>query len=301
MLDDRIPLRRHRLLAAVTVALVAALAAGCTAASSNGESSGSRPERGDRVPGKGLTATKAVPSPGSSRAAGPTDTQLIAYTANLDVRVHDVTASSSRADDVVTAAGGYVERQQAQGEHPSSASATTTYRVPAAKYRSVLIQLTRLGRRLSFSQQADNVTEDVADVGARVKSAQASLGRLRALMRHASDVQDVLSIETQVSQRESELEALQARQRALAKQVHYASVTLALSGPHAAPPKHDTGLFAGLRAGWHGLLVFLTGLLTVVGAVLPFLLVAGPLGAVAYVIRRRRRRRRAAAAAATSG
>ncbi|HEX6447721.1 MAG TPA: DUF4349 domain-containing protein [Streptosporangiales bacterium] len=301
MLDDHIPFRRARLRAAVTVALVAALAAGCGAAGSGGGSgsSAARPDRAERLPGKGLTATQAAPTPGASRASGPNDAQLIAYTANLDVRVRDVAASSSRADGIVTAAGGYVERQQAQGEHPSSASATTTYRVPAAKYRSVLARLTRLGTRLSLSQQADNVTEDVADVGARVKSAQSSLDRLRTLMRQATDVQDVLSIETQVSQRESELEALQARQRALDKQVRYASVTLALTGPHAAPPKHDAGLLAGLRAGWHGLLVFLTGLLTVVGAVLPFLLVAGPLGAVGYLVLRRRRRRRAAAA--TSG
>jgi hypothetical protein len=298
MLDEHVPIRRNRLLAAVSVALVAVLAAGCGAATTGGESSGTQPNRTGRVPGKGLAATKAS-TPGSSPATAPSDAQLIAYTANLDVRVRDVAASSSRADAVVTAAGGYVERQQAVGERPSSASATTTYRVPAAKYRSVLARLTRLGTRLSLSQQADNVTEDVADVGARVRSAQSSLDRLRTLMRHATDVQDVLSIETQVSQRESELEALQARQRALDKQVRYATVTLALTGPHAAPPKHDTGLLAGLRAGWHGLLVFLTGLLTVVGAVLPFLLVAAPLGAVGYVIRRRRRRRRAAAA--TSG
>lgn len=295
MLDDLTALRRNHLLAAVTLALVAALAAGCGAASTGTGASGARPDRAERMPGKGLTATKAVPTPSSSGVTAPGATQLIAYKASLDVRVRDVGAGSSRADGIVTAAGGYVERQQADGERPSSASTTTTYRVPAAKYRSVLKQLTGLGTRLSLSQQANNVTEDVADVGARVKSAQASLDRLRTLMKHATDVQDVLSIETQVSQRESELEALQARQRSLDKQVRYATVTLALSGPHAAPQKHDTGLLAGLRAGWHGLLVFLTGLLTVVGAVLPFLLVAGPLGAIGYVVWRRRRRRAAAA------
>lgn len=300
MLDDLIALRRNHLRTAVSVALVAALAAGCSAA--GGGSSGAseaQPDRGERQPGKGLVATKTAPSPSASGTTAPGDTQLIAYTAALSVRVRDVRTGSSRADDIVRAAGGYLERQQALGEHPSSASARTTYRVPAAKYRSVLKQLTGLGTRLSLSQQADNVTEDVADVGARVKSAQASLHRLRTLMRHATDVQDVLSIETQINQRESELEALQARQRALDKQVRYATITLSLSAPHAAPPKRDTGLLAGLHAGWHGLLVFLTGLLTVVGAVLPFLLIAGPLGAGGYLVWRRRRRK--AAAAVSSG
>lgn len=299
MLDDLIAFRRNRLLAAVTVALVATLAAGCTATSSDSGVSGGRPEPAERVTAKGLTATKAAPTPGASGTLAPSDTQLIAYTANLHLRVPDARTGSSRADAIVTAAGGYVERQWAQSDRSSSAYATTTYRVPAPKYRAVLAKLGRLGTRLSLSQQADDVTEDVADVGARVKSAQASLGRLRTLMRDATDVQDVLSIETQISQRESELEALQARQRALDAQTRYATITLALSGPQAAPPKHDTGLLAGLRAGWHGLLVFLTGLLTVVGAVLPFLLVAGPLGALGYVVVRRRRRRRTAPAASS--
>ncbi|MBO0829174.1 MAG: DUF4349 domain-containing protein [Streptosporangiales bacterium] len=294
MLDDLTASRRNGLFAVVTVALVAALAAGCGVAGTNSDSSGAQPSRAER-PAKGPAATRTAPTPGSSRAPEASDTQLIAYTASLDVRVHDVAAGSSRADAVVTAAGGYVERQRARGERPASAYATTTYRVPAARYRSVLARLGRLGTRLSLSQRADNVTEDVADVGARAKAAQASLDRLRTLMRHATDVREVLSIETQVSQRESELEALQARQRALDTQVRYATITLALSGPHAAPPKRETGLLAGLRAGWHGLLVFLTGLLTVVGAVLPFLLVVAPLGALAYVVRRRRRRKAAAA------
>lgn len=300
MLDDRTPLRRNRLLAAVTVALVATLAAGCTATSSGSGVSGGRPEPAERATGEGLTATKAAPTPGASGTLAPSDARLIAYTANLHVRVRDARTGSSRADAIVTAAGGYIERQWARSDRSSSAYATTTYRVPAARYRSALAKLGRLGTRLSLSQQADDVTEDVADVGARVKSAQASLGRLRTLMRDATDVQDVLSIETQVSQRESELEALQARQRALDAQTRYATITLALSGPHAAPPKRDTGLFAGLRAGWHGLLVFLTGLLTVVGAMLPFLLVAGPLGALGYVLWRRHRRRRRAAPAASA-
>jgi predicted lipid-binding transport protein (Tim44 family) len=69
------------------------------------------------------------------------------------------------------------------------------------------------------------------------------------------------------------------------------TVTLSVKAESApaAPPPDRSGFFGGLAGGWDAFLGFGGGLLTVVGAVAPFLLLIGvPVGALVWWIRRRR-------------
>ena len=57
------------------------------------------------------------------------------------------------------------------------------------------------------------------------------------------------------------------------------------------PPAPQTGFLAGLAAGWKALKSFTVGTLTVVGALLPFLVVFALIGApIVWLVRRRRPR-----------
>ena len=112
-------------------------------------------------------------------------------------------------------------------------------------------------------------------------------------------------MQDEINAQESSLEALQSQQRALARETSYATVTMYLLSQrhHAAAHgggKHH-GFVAGLAAGWHGLRVATSWLLTVAGAMLPFLAVLAVLAAGGWLgLRRFRARRRAQPAAADS-
>ncbi|MGH3358344.1 MAG: DUF4349 domain-containing protein, partial [Nocardioidaceae bacterium] len=99
--------------------------------------------------------------------------------------------------------------------------------------------------------------------------------------------------------RQADLEALQTRQQSLAARTSTATIDVAVRKATADPqPKKvdDDGFVAGLSAGWNGLTTVGTGLLTGLGAVLPFVLTIGvPAVPVALLVRRTRRRRTAAA------
>lgn len=303
-MTPRIAPRRRRLyLVAAFVLACGALATACGAGGVMSGASGDRAESRAAEPAEtgapGQTAGGSEgdgagkDESGTSQQAQVTD-QLLTYTARLEVRVKHVADKSAEADRIVARAGGYVENQQEYGERPESRTVTSRFRVPSDEYRKVLGRLAALGTKTSSSQQVDNVTEAVADVDARVKSAKSSLSRLRAQMGKAEDLTEVLAVEREISQRQANLESLQARQRVLAKQVSHATITLELVGPKSAPDPDQAGFLPGLRAGWHGLTVFVTGALTAVGAFVPFLLIVVPLAVVAYVLYRRLRRPRKA-------
>ncbi|MGN6793209.1 MAG: DUF4349 domain-containing protein [Streptosporangiaceae bacterium] len=225
----------------------------------------------------------------------------IIYTANLTLRIKkgSVTGKADQAANFVTTVGGYVSGEQQiipPGKHQVP-QVELTLKIPVAQYAPVLARLKELGTKISFSSHAVDVTQDVADVGSRVASAQAAIKQLRALLSHAGSVGQLLTVQETINRQESDLEALLAQQRALAHETSYATVTAVLVGHHARvvpkPKKTSPGFLAGLRGGWHALVTVVSWLLTALGSVLPFLIPVLLIGGIALEGRRRLARRKA--------
>ena len=303
---SRGPLRTTALTCAGLMSGAALLLAGC----SQGSSASSASQSGTAGAGVPAPAPAAAgnASGSSSAAAGAKATQparlalasqSIIYTASLTFQAADVTAAASRATDIVTAVGGYVSSEHASASPPGHArpAVSLSLKIPAAQYPATLSKLSAMPgtRQTSLSQQAQDVTQQVADVSSLVTSAQAAITQLRALLKRAGTVGDLLSVQDQINTEESSLEALQAQQRALARETSYATVSMTLTGPYPraarAPRKQQQhGFVAGLGAGWRGLRLVVSGILTALGAMLPFAVLAAVLGGAGYAGRRRLRR-----------
>jgi hypothetical protein len=313
--------RSSRGLALITIATLAALAAlaGCSSgASSSGAMSSPAASAAVAAPSAGAAAPAAAASAfagsSSARSGGvggvqagaaqdtsaryvPDDQQLI-YTAELTVRAKNVGAALSTATSIVTAAGGYVsaENSSGAGAGQPAGAATVTLKIPAAAYPATLARLTGagLGTQLSLRQQAQDVTQQVADVSSLVASDQAAISQLRALLKDAGSVGDLLSVQDQINTETSDLESMLAQQQALNHQTAYATVTLTLVGPKAVvkakarqKPTPPPGLASGLTGGWRAFRLTIDWLLAFLGAVAPFAAVVAVIGGAVWWARRR--------------
>jgi Domain of unknown function (DUF4349) len=276
----------------VTAAALIALTGCASGGSSN--SSGASSSSGRAGDAAAAGAPKSV-SGGAAAGAEPVRLapQAIIYTADLSMRAGDVPGAEAEAKRIVTAAGGYVGGESATDATGTLPSATITFKIPSARYQGTLDQLasSRIGWRVSLHQQADDVTQEVADVASRVKSAQATLASFRKLQDRAQSIDDIVRLEQEISSRESDLESLQARQKSLSAQTTYATVTLRLDGTAVVRHEHRKagGFTGGVTSGWHAFTAFLGGLALVFGWLLPFLGLAALLGLPALWIWRRRR------------
>jgi hypothetical protein len=172
-------------------------------------------------------------------------------------------------------------------------------RVPVSSLDSAVDKVAAIGRELSRSTASQDVTADLADLGSRVKTQQASVDRVRVLLAKATSMQDIVLLESQLSTREADLEALQARQASLADRADLSTLTVTLRTPEVVatqPAKDDGGFMSGLKSGWHAVAVSTTVVLTLLGAVLPVLVAAAVIGWPVYLLIRRRTRARAASA-----
>ncbi len=306
--------RRTRFGAAAALAIGGVMLAGgmlltgCSATSASSAASASgvaAPTAEALAPGAPGARAAAGSATGQPANAGTTarlaPASDIIYTAQLTVRAANVSSAAARAAQITEGAGGYVsnETTSADPDHPSQAIATVQLKIPSASYPAILGQLAGgLGTQLSLQEQAQDVTQQVADVNSQVASDQAAIVQLRALLSHAGSVGDLLEVQNQINNEETALEAMQAQQRALSHETSYATVTLTILGPRAKPVPHHTkappSLAGGLGAGWHALKVSLSWTLAFLGAIAPFAAIAAIAGYAIYRARRWMLRRRPA-------
>jgi hypothetical protein len=203
-------------------------------------------------------------------------------------------------DDLMTALGGSVDTEQTSNDRKGRIERSTlVLRIPVDKFTVAKKALMGMGKLKASDVSAKDVTTQVIDIDERVQTLQASLDNLQSFQRTAKDVKDLLDYEEKITARQSELQSLKAQQSYLADQTSMSTITLTLSVPdkYVAPPDalEDAGFLAGLKAGWHALGDMVVVGLTVLGALLPFLVVGVILGVPTWLgVRALLRRRRAA-------
>jgi hypothetical protein len=218
----------------------------------------------------------------------------IVYRGEISVRVKNVTTAANKVESLTRAVDGVVFAEETANVpgFPSESSASLTLRVPPTEFRSVLSKLAGLGERLSQSQTSEDVTTQVVDTKSRVATQQRSVARVRTLLGEAKTIGEVVQIESELARREADLESLEAQLARLKDVTDLATIEVSLVGPDAQAPvdeEEDLGFLAGLRGGWNAFVQIVLVGLTVLGAVLPFLLTAGLIGVPAWLIFRPRR------------
>ena len=283
--------RRPRPLIVVSALAAALLLAGCSADTGGASDAGAWSEH---VP---IEAEGS--SDGGSTEASDEDHSLV-VTGVVTMTVDDPIAAADDARDLVVAAGGRVDAREqfaARGGH--AGSARLELRIPAAELEQVLDQLGSLGRIDETSTQAVDVGTQQRDIETRITTLRASIARYTTWLATAQTTSDLIELEGAISQRQVELESLEAQQRSLADQVALSTIELHLYSDDTSPASTAPGDFgSALVVGWESFIAFWVGAMVVLGVLLPWLLMLGLIAAaVALTVRARRRRERSRRAA----
>lgn len=281
-------LRRRTAPLAVKLAacvLVVMVLAGCSAMSGASDSGGGDSGGGAPV---GESVDEGDEQAGEERA--------VVVEGWMSMTVDDVAAASADAQEIAGRAGGRVENRDESREEGEEWS-TLALRIPADRLEQVVGELRDLGEVDHVTTTSTDVTDAVRDIDARLAALESTLARLSSFQSEADSVDDLLAIEREVSNRQAELEQLRAEQASYTDRVDYSSLTLELRSERAAAPLPDS-FWGGLVVGWNALVGFVGGVVVVLGALLPWLVVFGGLALLIIWLTRRLRRRSAARAAA---
>lgn len=305
--DAGLPARRpvRTLLAAATTGLLVAALAGCSgpgAGDSGGESGGSA---GDGAAQSEVMSPDAARSDAVADAVGAVglgdaaeeavDRELVT-TGSATLAVDDPFDAAEEIARLVEEAGGRVESRDEQAptdDDPGRAS--MTLRIPADRVSATLDALDQLGDMRDRHVETVDVTGTAQDLDARIEALRTSTDRLRELMADADRTADLIDIEAELSTRQAELDARVAERSRLSDEVAMSTlhVEIVAEGTPAAQARPD-GFLGGLAAGWSALVSTFNVVVLVLGAVIPWLAVAGVVLLVVVGVRRQAARNRPA-------
>jgi len=291
----------RRILLPSALLLTALTLAGCSTASFSGASNES-----------GGSAAQSAPEFVGADAAADLDSEAstadrqIVTTGYATITVDEPADAATDVAALVERAGGRVDSRTEfapdDDGNGDRGRAELILRIPATALTTTIESLKKLGEVQEISLSSDDVTTESQDLDARITALRESVDRLMSLLATAKDTKVLIELETAISERQGNLESMEAQQRLLADQVAMSTVTLTLVSTADAPAEEPDTFWSGLGTGWSSLIAFLSGVLVVAGVLLPWIVLVGVIGLIArvFVLRALRKRQSAAAAASVT-
>ncbi|NYG37932.1 DUF4349 domain-containing protein [Janibacter alkaliphilus] len=223
----------------------------------------------------------------------------LARSGSLDLEVEDVTRTSARVRSVADRAGGWVSQEDSSSRaddaedgddvpdgvdaYPSEdvpgAWSEITVQVPASALEKSMDDLAELGTVTHRTTETEDVTAAHTDAKTRVETLTRSTERLRELIEDSDDLEQIVSLESELTTREGELESMTRQLDTLEERTATSPITVSIAEEGADVSTEDeaeeTGFVAGLSDGWGAFTGALQVGATVLGALTPFALAGG--------------------------
>jgi hypothetical protein len=131
-------------------------------------------------------------------------------------------------------------------------------RVPSKAYDIFLTEMNGMGRLIRRSEYTDDVTLRYYDLEGRLETKRELLRTFQSYLRRASNIEEILAVESRISELQYDIEGTGKQLRDLANRIDYATIDLALLGPAAASDRSETfgerigqmfGSFGGFLSG----------------------------------------------------
>lgn len=161
--------------------------------------------------------------------------------ASLSLEVKDAEAAGQQAIRWTRAAGGEVLNLTDNGVTGEVRRLTLEVQVPAMRLDEVLMQFSSLGRLENREVTAEDVSNQLVDVGARLRNLRQAEALLLKMMERSGSVADVLKVTQELTQVREQIEQLDAQRVNLQNRVRYAQIRLSLTTPPVAKPLPTVG------------------------------------------------------------
>lgn len=182
--------------------------------------------------------------------------QKLIRTARLEMETTEFDAATEALTELTEQFQGYFENSTVGKRGSSYRWAEYTIRIPAEKYQSFLNQAGQLCHETWRNTSQQDITESYYDTEGRLKTQQIKLERLQALLARAEAMEDIITIESAISETEWQIEELSGTLRHYDALVDYATVNLyleevyKLSNVEEVPDSFVSRMGAAFGDGW---------------------------------------------------
>lgn len=212
-------------------------------------------------------------------------------TVSLSLQTKEFDSVLNNLKTKTTELGGYVENSSISGNsysYTTTRYASYTIRIPADKLNEFVDIVGELGNVTQENESVEDVTLQYVDVESHKKALETEQARLMELLSTAENMEDLLAIESKLSDIRYEIESYESQLRLLDNQIDYSTVHVEIFEVERMTDAGEKGFFEEIKDRFgdnlykvgHGFRNLIIGIL---GA-LPILIVCAAVIAVIVVI-----------------
>jgi hypothetical protein len=190
--------------------------------------------------GAAMAESKALSSAPAADAMGGATSEANAMPASFEVkersiirrgdavfRVDHVKEASSEVLKLVKKHKGFVQSssEQLSIDNPSM---TLEVRIPVKAFDALLADIENVGTLLNRNTNSEDVTMQVVDLEARIKSMMLEEQAYQRILLQAKKIPDVLQVQQRLTEIRGQIESMQAQYKTLREQVAYSTVNITL-------------------------------------------------------------------------
>lgn len=219
------------------------------------------------------------------------------YTARMEVETTGFDAADADLRTLVEVLGGYFEQAAVHNYGSGYRSGDYTVRIPADQFQAFLDRVGTICHVTYKEEGSENVSEAYYDAESRLVTQQTKLERLQNLLAQAENMEDIITIESAISDTELEIEQLTGTLRHYDSLVDFSTVYITLQEVYQLSNVEEPATSFGSRvgtafaSGWRGFVSTLESLAVALAYGWVWLLLLAVIGAAAgrYFWKRHRR------------
>lgn len=151
------------------------------------------------------------------------------YTADLRMETTKFDDAVGGLASLVDEMGGWMQSSSVNYDGAGYRYGNYTARIPQEKFSQFLSRAGELCHVISNYSNVEDVSEGYYDMAGRLETQQTKLKRLQTLLSQAKDMEDIITIESAISDTEEQIESLSGELKHYDSQIDYSTVTLSLS------------------------------------------------------------------------
>jgi hypothetical protein len=156
--------------------------------------------------------------------------QFVIKRGEITMQVASATEAATKISELASSLQGSTLTKALNKNLDGQLSGYVTVQVPAEQFDSAFSQIKTIGTEVtSENVSAEDVTEQVIDIEIRLKNSRAEEQSYLSVLAKAETVEDILSVQSYLSQVRQTIEQLEAQQKYLSTQTTYSVITVYIS------------------------------------------------------------------------
>ena len=151
---------------------------------------------------------------------------------NLQVETEEFDSLLSTIEQKTAALAGYIEESYtyngSEYRGRGNRNASLTIRIPADKLTAFLSEVSEISNVISRNDSVTDVTLQYVDLDSHKRALAAEQERLLELLDQAENIEDIISIESRLSEVRYQIESMESKLRTMDNQVSYSTVYLSI-------------------------------------------------------------------------